>query len=230
MKSIFVTGTDTDVGKTWIAAGLARAIKNLGIDVGVMKPFSAGTPQNTGYKSEDVQILSNAAKVNDPEELVNPLFFTIPASPYTAVKNSSTKIKVDIDLVLSCFKKLSKMHQMILVEGMGGIMTPVLKNYFITDLIKDLALDALIVTRNRIGSLNHTIMTCMMTKKFGIKVAGIIINGVDPDGYDYQILKDDVEDIIGYSVIGFMPRLRNFDIDLIANTIQKNFELKSLID
>ncbi len=81
MKSFFVSGSDTDVGKTWITAGLARAIRNMGIDVGVMTPFAAGTAQETGYKSEDVQILANAAKVNDPEDLINPQFFPIPASP-----------------------------------------------------------------------------------------------------------------------------------------------------
>ncbi|MCH8972531.1 MAG: dethiobiotin synthase, partial [Thaumarchaeota archaeon] len=75
MKSYFITGTDTDVGKTWITAGLARALRNIGIDVGIMKPFATGKPQKIGFKSKDVEILLNAAKVNDPEHLVNPQFF-----------------------------------------------------------------------------------------------------------------------------------------------------------
>ena len=100
MKSYFITGTDTDVGKTWIVAGLARAFQKMGIDIGVMKPFAAGKSQKTGFKSEDVEILLNAAGVNDPENLVNPQFFQILASPYTAMKNPNVHEKVDINFTL----------------------------------------------------------------------------------------------------------------------------------
>ena len=117
MKSIFITGTDTDVGKTYITAGLAITLRKMGTDVGVMKPFAAGVKQKKGFKSEDVEILSNSAKVDDPEELLNPQFFPISASPYTAWKK--LKIKPRIPLILSSFKKLSKKHEMMLVEGNG---------------------------------------------------------------------------------------------------------------
>lgn len=228
MKSFFISGTDTNVGKTWIAAGLARAIRDLGINVGVMKPFAAGTAQKTGYKSEDIQLLANAAKTNDPENLVNPQFFPIPASPYTAMKISNILEKVDIDLVLRNFKKLSEMHECILVEGMGGIMTPILKNYFVTNLINDLDLETIIITRNRIGTLNHTIMTCQMAKKFGIRIKGIIINEIDLDGYAIDVLKDDIEDITGISVLGSVPFFNSFDIEQITKVFQTKFDLKIL--
>lgn len=228
MKSFFVSGTDTDVGKTWIMAGLARAARNMGIDVGIMKPFSAGTPQKTGYKSEDVQILANAADVNDPENLVNPQFFPIPASPYTAMKISNILEKVNVDLVLRSFKKLSELHECIFVEGMGGIMTPILKNYFITNLINDLNLETILITRNRIGTLNHTIMTCHAAKKYGIKIKGIIINEIDLNGYAIDVLKDDLEDITGISVLGSIPFFNSLDIDQIAKVFQTKFDLKIL--
>lgn len=228
MKSFFITGTDTDVGKTWITAGLARAIRNMGIDIGVMKPFAAGIAQKTGYKSKDVQILVNASKVNDPENLVNPQFFPIPASPYTAMKISNILEKVNVDLILQSFKKLSKLHECILVEGMGGIMTPILKNYFIANLINDLNLTTIIVTRNRIGTLNHTIMTCKLAKKFGIRIQGIIINEIDLDGYAIDVLKDDIEDITGISVLGSIPFFNSFDVEQIAKVFQTKFDLKIL--
>lgn len=228
MKSFFISGTDTNVGKTWIAAGLARAIHDIGIDVGVMKPFAAGTAQKIGYKSEDIQLLANAAKVNDPENLVNPQFFPIPASPYTAMKISNILEKVDVDLILRSFKKLSEMHECVIVEGMGGIMTPILKNYFVTNLINDLDLETIIITRNRIGTLNHTIMTCQMAKKFGIRIKGIIINEIDLDGYAVDVLKDDIEDITGISVLGSIPFFNSFDIVQIAKVFQTKFDLKIL--
>lgn len=228
MKSYFITGTDTDVGKTWIIAGLARAFRNMGINIGIMKPFAAGTLQKTGFKSKDVEILSRAAKVNDPENLVNPQFFPIPASPYTAMKNSEVHVKVNVDLILQNFKKLSSIHDSILVEGIGGIMTPILKNYYVTNLINDLNLETIIVTRTRIGTLNHTIMTCKMAKKYGIQVKGIIINQIDLDGYDVDVLKDDIEDVTGFSVLGTVPFFKTFDIDQIANIFQTKFNLKIL--
>ena len=76
LKSLFITGTDTDVGKTFITAGLGVVIRKMGIDVGVMKPFAAGTAQKKGYKSEDIKIISKAAQACDPETLVNPQFFS----------------------------------------------------------------------------------------------------------------------------------------------------------
>ena len=93
LKSLFIAGTDTDVGKTYITAGLAVTLRKTGVDVGVMKPFAAGTAQKKGYKSEDVEILSRSAMTCDPENLVNPQFFPIPASPYTAWKKLKTKPK-----------------------------------------------------------------------------------------------------------------------------------------
>ena len=228
MKSYFITGTDTDVGKTWIIAGLARAFRNMGVNIGIMKPFAAGTLQKTGFKSKDIEILSRAAKVNDPENLVNPQFFPIPASPYTAMKNSEVHVKVNVDLILQNFKKLSSIHDSILVEGMGGIMTPILKNYYVTNLINDLNLETIIVTRTRIGTLNHTIMTCKMAKKYGIHVRGIIINQIDLDGYDVDVLKDDIEDVTGFSVLGTVPFFKTFDIEQIANIFQTKFNLKIL--
>jgi dethiobiotin synthetase len=119
MKSFFVSGTDTDIGKTWITAGLAFAIKKLGIDVGVMKPLAAGDAKKNGFKSKDIEILSNAAQVHDPEYLVNPQFFHIFASPYTATNNLG--VNADIDLVLKNYQKLSDKHEMMLVEGMGAL-------------------------------------------------------------------------------------------------------------
>ena len=89
MKSNFITGTDTDVGKTYITAGLAITLRKMGTDVGVMKPFAAGVKQKKGFKSEDVEILSNSAKVDDSEELLNPQFFPISASPYTCLLYTS---------------------------------------------------------------------------------------------------------------------------------------------
>ena len=226
MKSLFITGTDTDVGKTYITAGLAITLRKMSIDVGVMKPFAAGVAQKKGFKSEDVEILSNAAQINDSESLVNPQFFPISASPYTAWKK--LKIKPKIPLILSSFKKLSKMHEMMLVEGMGGTLTPILKNYYITNLIKDMKIPTVIVTRSKVGTVNHTLMTVMMCQKYKIPIKGIIINNFDK-GYPINQLKKDLESLTGIKVLGSIPFIKDMSDKSLYRIFKKNIDMKSLL-
>jgi len=226
LKSLFITGTDTDVGKTYITAGLAILFRKMGIDVGVMKPFAAGKAQKKGYKSEDIVIISKAAKACDPEKLVNPQFFKIPASPYTAWKTLKTKPKVST--ILSSFKKLTKLHDMILVEGMGGIMTPILKDYYITNLIKDMKIPTVIVTRSKIGTVNHTIMTVKMCEKYKIPVKGIIINNFE-NGYPISQLKRDLQNLTGIKVLGSIPFIKNKSDASLYRIFKKNIDLKTLL-
>ena len=226
MKSLFITGTDTDVGKTYITAGLAITLRKMSIDVGVMKPFAAGVAQKKGFKSEDVEILTNAAQINDSESLVNPQFFPISASPYTAWKK--LKIKPKIPLILSSFKKLSKKHELMLVEGMGGTLTPILKNYYITNLIKDMKIPAVIVTRSKVGTVNHTLMTVMMCQKYKIPIKGIIINNFDK-GYPINQLKKDLESLTGIKVLGSIPFIKDMSDKSLYRIFKKNIDMKSLL-
>jgi dethiobiotin synthetase len=226
LQSLFITGTDTDVGKTYVTAGLAASFYEMGIDIGVMKPFAAGTAQKNGFKSEDVKILSDAAHVSDPENLINPQFFPIPASPYTAWKKLKTKPK--IATVLSSFKKLSKLHDTILVEGMGGVMTPILKDYFITNLIKEMKIPTIIVTRTKVGTVNHTLMTVMMCQKYKIPIKGIIINNFD-NGYPINQLTKDLENLTGVKVLGSVPFIKDMSNASLYKIFKKNIDMKLLL-
>lgn len=217
MKSYFITGTDTGIGKTCFAAGLALAMKKSGIDVGVMKPFATGTPQKTGYQSEDVQVLTDASGTKDDESLVNPYFFPIPVSPYMAA--NKMKVTIDIKTVLDRFEKLQSVHDVMLVEGIGGIMTPLLKDYCVADLIKDMNLEALIVTGSRVGTVNHTLLTCDACKKYGIKAKGIIINNFDSAGYVVDELAADLTNLSGLDVLCSIPHLDLCSADKISKLL-----------
>ncbi len=228
MKSVFVTGTDTDVGKTCVAAGLAVTLRKSGVDVGVMKPFAAGSAQSqTGFQSKDVEILRRASQITDPESLINPQFFPVPSSPYTAWKNLKTKPKVNP--VLSAFEELSKLHSMLLVEGIGGIMTPILRNYFVTDLIREMKIPAVIVTRTRIGTVNHTVMTVQMCKKYKIPLRGIIINDIDSHGYTVKELSRDLKNLTGVPVLGSIPFLRDMGDSTLYGIFKKNINMKQIL-
>ena len=161
MKSYFITGTDTGVGKTSITAALAACIKKLGVDVGVMKPIATGIPQKSGFKSSDASVLLQACGVDDSEDLVNPVFMPLPASPYDVGK--ILDLKFDREIIFEKFEKLKNKHEMLLVEGIGGIMTPISRDYFVADMIKGMGLETIIVTRSTLGTLNHTMMTvCLL--------------------------------------------------------------------
>jgi len=227
LKSIFITGTDTDVGKTYITAGIAVTLRKMGIDIGVMKPFAAGIAQKNGFKSEDIKILSKAAQVNDPEKLVNPQFFPISASPYTAWKK--LKIKPKIPTILQSFRKLSNLHEMLLVEGMGGVMTPILNNYYVTNLIKEMKIPAIIIARSKVGTVNHTIMTVKSCEKFKIPIKGIIINNFDK-GYSIKQLKNDLEDLTEVPVLGSIPFLKDLNDASLYRIFKKNIDFKSILE
>lgn len=229
MKSLFITGTDTDVGKTVISAGLSRAISDQGIDIGVMKPFAAAELQSSSdFQSEDTEILAKAARVSDSEDLLNPQFFPIPASPYTASK--TLDMNVDVETVLEKFEELKKLHDMMLVEGMGGIMTPLLENYFVADLIRDMNLQTIIVIRSKIGTVNHTLLTSKICKDYNLPVKGIIINNFDSEGYPVEELKRDIEQLTKHKVLGVIPRLDSLDANDVSKTIAKEINLQELLD
>ena len=228
MKPLFITATDTDIGKTYVCAGLAHSLKKLDIDVGIMKPFACGVKQKTGFSSNDLTILSKAAMVNDAEELLNPFFFPIPASPYTAAKNFG--VKIDIDYLMKCFRKLDKIHDVMLVEGIGGIMTPILKDYAIIDLIKDLEANTIIVTSSKIGTINHTIMTCNMCKNMKIPVKGLIINNFDSTGYPVSDLERDLNALTDLPVLCSLPHMQKFNLNDYTKMIENKMDLLSLIN
>lgn len=227
LNSYFITGTDTGVGKTCVAAGLARSLKQNQINVGVMKPFASGSKTGTKFRSEDVEILAEAAQVDDPEELLNPYFFSIPASPFSAAKKLG--ITIDNNIVLERFKKLRHLHDVMLVEGIGGILTPILHDYYVINMIKDMNLETIIVTSSKIGTVNHTLMTCKMCEKHDVSVRGLIIND-NESGYDTDDLKQDFEDLTGVSVLGIIPRLDHFTIEAFSQITSKKINLKSLMD
>ena len=229
MNAYFITGTDTGVGKTSITAGLLRSMRKLGIDVGIMKPIATGYPNKTGFKSSDVVKLVEAASINDPESLINPVFLPLPTSPYDATK--LLELSVDMPLIFEQFKKLLVMHEMLLVEGIGGIMTPITKNFFVADMIRGMGIEAIIVTRATIGTLNHTVMTCKMCKDYGIKIRGLVINNFDEKGTPAEKNAPvTLYELTNVPILGTIPFIKDLNsVEKITECIEKNIDVKSLI-
>jgi len=179
LGGLFITGTDTGVGKTVIAAGLARGFRAMGINVGVMKPIATGAYRlprpDGGYdlRSDDVDKLVEAAAVDDDLRLVNPVCLEPPLSPLTAAR--LTGHNISLDEILVAYRTLRERHDLIVVEGVGGLMVPIKKDYFVADMMRDFGLPAVIVARPGLGTLNHTILTVRCAQSRGILLLGIII-------------------------------------------------------
>ncbi|MGI0027754.1 MAG: dethiobiotin synthase [Nitrosopumilaceae archaeon] len=229
MKAYFITGTDTGVGKTSITAGLAGSMRKSGINVGVMKPIATGYPNKTGFKSSDVAKLVEASSVKDPENLINPVFLPFPTSPYDATK--LLELSVDMSLIFEQFKKLSSLHEIVLVEGIGGIMTPITKNFFIADMIKKMGIETIIVTRATIGTLNHTVMTCKMCKDYGIRIRGLVINNFDEKGTPAEKnAPSTLYELTNIPILGTIPFIKDLnDTAKLIDHVEKNIDIKSLI-
>ena len=119
---------------------------------------------------------------------------------------------------------------MLLVEGMGGIMTPILKDYFVTNLIKDMKIPVILVTRTRVGTVNHTIMTVKMCEKYKIPIKGIIINNFDSDGYKIKELTRDLKNLTKIPILGSIPFISNMSDLSLYKIFKKNLDLKLLLN
>jgi len=184
-KGVFVTGTDTGVGKTVVGAGLVRGFRALGVDVGVMKPIATGAyrlsrPDGSyELRSEDADKLVEAAGVQDDLRLVNPVRFEPALSPLTAARLAGEEIP--LETIFAAYRTLRERHDSIVVEGIGGLVVPVRKDYFVADMIKDFGLPAVVVARPGLGTLNHTILTVKYAQERGIGILGIIINHAEKE-------------------------------------------------
>ena len=118
---------------------------------------------------------------------------------------------------------------MMLVEGIGGIMTPILKNYFVIDLIKDMKIPAVLVTRTKVGTVNHTIMTVQMCQKYKIPLKGIIINDFDSDGYKTRELTRDLKSLTQVPILGSIPFIKDMSDESMYRIFKKNLNLKLLL-
>lgn len=171
MKSVFVTGTDTGVGKTFVAAGLAAALRRRGVDVGVMKPVATG-------RSDDAKSLLKASGARDPLDLVNPVHLKAPLSPHLAAKLEKTR--VDVRRIDRAFQELQARHEVVIVEGAGGLLVPIRDGFTMADLAKRLGLPLLIVARDTLGTINHTTLTVEAARSRSLKVLGVVVNRSHP--------------------------------------------------
>ena len=170
-RGLFVTGTDTGVGKTVIACGLARALRQRRVEVGVMKPCETGV----GPKGpEDAAALRAAAGVSDTIEEICPQSFALPAAPSVAAQVEGRV--VDLERIRFASKTLAARHDFLLVEGAGGWLVPIAPDFAMADLAAELGYAILVVARASLGTINHTLLTLESIEHRGLPLAGVVVN------------------------------------------------------
>ncbi|ABR54790.1 dethiobiotin synthase [Methanococcus vannielii SB] len=204
---IFVTGTDTGIGKTYVSAILGKILKEKGINVGYMKPVESGGIEDTAYVRSELGL-------NNSFEELNPVNLKKPLSPNISAKIEEKEI--DILKIKAAFEKLKEEYEFLIVEGAGGVAVPIKKDFLIADLIKYLDLTCIVVSRPNLGTINHTILTVDFLRKKGITVLGVIINcitDVSKVPYYEETFKS-IEEFGNVEIIGIVNDKKDFYIDL----------------
>lgn len=166
----FITGTDTNVGKTYVTSLLLEALRREGVRAVGYKPVSAGD------RADAVAILRACDEPDLAMEEVNPLFFKAPAAPYVASLLENRPL--DVSVMREGFAHLVRKYACVIVEGAGGWEVPLTSTTTMADFAQELALPVLVVVNNKLGALNHTILTVKNIRSRGMTCAGIILNGV----------------------------------------------------
>ena len=179
-RSYFVTGTDTNVGKTYVASALIRHFVSQGHKTIGMKPVASGCEEVKGtYINEDVTALMQASNVSASSDLVNPYRFVPAIAPHIAAAQAGTSI--EFSTILDAHQQLSDMADIIIVEGAGGLLVPLNQSQTLADLAAQINAPLILVVGMRLGCINHAMLTVAAIEARGLQLTGWIANEVDPD-------------------------------------------------
>lgn len=175
---LFITGTDTGVGKTLVTCGLAALFRESGYKVGVMKPAETGCEERDGRLfPQDAFYLKEASGCEAPLEKICPYRLKEPLAPSVAAAKEG--IRIDVSLLEQIYNEISRKHDITLVEGAGGLLVPLLPHYTYTDLAKLLKIPLLVVAANRLGVINHLLLTLEHASCRGLQVLGYVFNRLE---------------------------------------------------
>ena len=199
---LFVTGTDTGVGKTIATGVLAVCLRAHGLNAGVMKPIETGIRAGV---LPDADWLLSVAPSAVPLDLVAPYRLRAPAAPLIAAEAEG--LLIDVQRIVSAYEALAARHDCMLIEGIGGVMVPVTPDRLVIDLIHQLRLPVLIVARSGLGSINHTLLTVECLKRRDIPIVGILFNNptAPPDNADGHETIRTILQWTGLRLIGELP-------------------------
>jgi dethiobiotin synthetase len=233
---LFVTGTDTGVGKTLIAGAIAKILTRKGLRVGVFKPIATGCKHSwDGLISSDTEFLAYCANSNLSLSTITPIGYRTPAAPIISAALDGSAI--DFDRIAAAYKDICQNSDAVLVEGIGGVRVPLTEEFDLLDLAVEFALPVVIVARPNLGTINHTLMTidCIraacgeQSRTAELKITGVVINGYNAT--ESTVAEDTAPEVIakcsGVDILAVVP----FDETVsIENPNLGEFIVDSLMD
>lgn len=203
MLQVFITGTDTGVGKTFITYNLARGLRKRGHKVGCYKPIETYVRD----VPEDGSILSKATD-QSVDEIV-PVRYSLPLAPYAA--ELEERKSFSLKELEKHFQTLKGKYEILLVEGAGGIAVPLKRDYTYGDLARDWKLKLFIVARAGLGTLNHTFLTWYYAKNLGLEVMGIVLNGATGKDVSERTNPQIIEEMTGIKPL-VIPKVNSLEL------------------
>lgn len=238
MKALIVTGTDTGVGKTTIAAALCAYLSlKMHINVGVMKPFESGLPkEEDAEQCRDSVLLRRASGCGDTIQEINPYTFEAPLSPEAAAHLEN--VSINLEFINEAYEKLRARHTVLVAEGAGGVLVPIKKGFFFSDLMKLWRAPTVVVARLGLGTINHTLLTTRFLQSEGINVAGVILNDTEKEkDPSCETNPAALREYLNVPLLGIFPRLgdepcgnmnREYLADVFARNVDTDRIMKTL--
>jgi dethiobiotin synthetase len=229
-RGIFIAGTDTGVGKTFFACGLAELLKQSGYKVGVMKPAETGCDQSDGkLMPQDALALKEASGCEVPIEMICPYQLREPLAPSVAGEREG--LIIDIDRLMSVYNEISSTHDITLVEGAGGLLVPLLPSYTFADLVHVLKLPILVVAANRLGAINHLLLSLEQATCRGLHVLGYVLNQMENESsVAAETNREALSMLTGVPCAGELPYFEasRLDKDARADLIEERLDFRIL--
>ena len=213
-RGFFVTGTDTGVGKTLVAGGIAHILRNAGNRVGVFKPVASGCARNfEGLVNADAEFLRACSHCDFDLSVINPVRYLAPAAPI--VCQSHENRMVDFAAVETAYNKICADSDVMIVEGVGGIRVPISAGVDVVELAKVFSLPVIIVCRPDLGTINHTLLTIDAARGAGLDIAGVVISGYNAEtaGLAEETLPLVLEECGQVPVLSIIPYDEESDVE-----------------
>lgn len=226
IDSVFITGTDTDVGKTVVSQALLIALTKQGLKASGLKPIAAGCDiTEQGMTNEDALCLQNAASVKLDYGLVNPYTLELPASPHIAAEKE--KVNIDFNILSSVLFQHRQHAEFVVVEGAGGWRVPISKEDCLSSWVQQEQLPVVLVVGIKLGCLNHAMLTVEAIQKDGLAIVGWVANTIDPDAQHYSEMIQMLEQKIPAPKLGEIPYLSEESLQLAHQYLDISSLIKS---
>ncbi|MDF2547510.1 MAG: dethiobiotin synthase [Anaerosolibacter sp.] len=225
-KGVFIIGTDTDVGKSVITAGLVYLLRRHGYNgVSYKAVQSGGIEENGRLISADARFVNNVAGLDESLERINGYCLKTPVSPHLAAQLEGVKLEKPV--ILKKYQWLCGKYDYVIAEGSGGLVVPLIdEGYMVYDFAKDLDLPVLVVSRTGVGTINHTMLTVKYAQAAGLRVKGMIMNGYKGSAAEEDNVKM-VQKLTGLPVVGVIDRLEDVDVEKgTFGKLKEEFERK----